>query len=71
MSDLGSLNLDVDFDDLDTEEIDNFLQEGSRGIPEYAASCCGGGGTIAFDTTIINNSCAQASPDAVADDIDL
>ncbi|HEX8432164.1 MAG TPA: hypothetical protein VF625_12830 [Longimicrobium sp.] len=31
--------LDLDLDGLDLEEIEVFVQEGSRGMPEFSASC--------------------------------
>ncbi len=31
--------LDIDFEALDAEDLEAFLQPGSRGIPEQAASC--------------------------------
>ncbi|HEX8432165.1 MAG TPA: hypothetical protein VF625_12835 [Longimicrobium sp.] len=33
--------LDLDLDGLDLEEIEVFVQEGSRGMPEFSASCGG------------------------------
>lgn len=33
--------LQIDIDCVEIEEIEIFLQEGSRGIPEFAASCSG------------------------------
>lgn len=34
-----NVNLDIDFDNVETDEVEEFLQSGSRAIPEYAASC--------------------------------
>lgn len=72
-----NLSLDVNLDDLDAEEVNEFLQEGQRGMPEYAASCETDKELAALDdttinnTTIINNSCSQASPESIVDEIDL
>ncbi|MEM1270041.1 MAG: hypothetical protein AAF752_03250 [Bacteroidota bacterium] len=59
-------NINIDFDELDVQEVEAYLQEGSRGIPEYAASC----NTIIkdADTTIINNSCGGKTLDEVLSD---
>jgi hypothetical protein len=34
-----TLELDLYLNDLDLQEVDLFLQDGSKGMPEYAASC--------------------------------
>ena len=66
--------LDVNFDQLNVEEIEGVLQEGSRGIPAYSASC----GTFVdakeATTTIINNSCGSregggVTPRGAMDDV--
>ncbi|MEM6335553.1 MAG: ADP-glyceromanno-heptose 6-epimerase [Bacteroidota bacterium] len=62
--------LDVDFCELDVQEVEAYLQEGGRGIGEYAASC----GTIkpqdAETTTIIQGSCSSRSSDQIVSDFD-
>ena len=39
MPTLESPTLSIDLDSIEIEEIEVFLQEGSRGTPEFAASC--------------------------------
>jgi hypothetical protein len=58
-----TLELDLYLNDLDLQEIDLFLQDGSKGMPEYAASCCGTktgslvGVTDSYSCTCGCNSC--------------
>ncbi|MEM1270039.1 MAG: hypothetical protein AAF752_03260 [Bacteroidota bacterium] len=56
--------LDVDFNALDAQEVEAYLQEGGRGVAEYAASC----NTIQAEatTTIINGSCGKSDAPAPA-----
>ncbi|MEM1270038.1 MAG: hypothetical protein AAGI08_08320 [Bacteroidota bacterium] len=55
-------HLDVDFSALEAQEVEAYLQEGGRGVAEYAASC----NTIRgeADTTIINGSCGKTDAPA-------
>jgi hypothetical protein len=46
--------LEIDLSGLEIGEIETFLQEGSKGVPELAASC----------STICNYFCCQASCNA-------
>ncbi|HEY6390794.1 MAG TPA: hypothetical protein VIX89_05930 [Bryobacteraceae bacterium] len=36
---MENVGLRIDLDNIEIEEIEVFLQEGSRGMPEFAASC--------------------------------
>ncbi|MEM1270040.1 MAG: hypothetical protein AAGI08_08330 [Bacteroidota bacterium] len=58
--------LDVDFNALNDQEVEAYLQEGGRGVAEYAASC----NTIQAEhtTTVINGSCGRgAATDTLSD----
>jgi hypothetical protein len=46
--------LEIDLSDLEIGEIETFLQDGSKGVPDLAASC----------STICNYFCCQASCNA-------
>ncbi|MEM6335555.1 MAG: hypothetical protein AAF752_03255 [Bacteroidota bacterium] len=57
--------LDVDFNALNDQEVEAYLQEGGRGVAEYAASC----NTIQAEhtTTVINGSCSSRDSATLSD----
>ena len=62
---MSDLNLNVNFDDLSAEDVERFTQAGSRGLPEYAASC--NTITINSEDKTINGSCGGG--DGLTDEI--
>lgn len=72
-SEKSPLDLNINFDELETDEVEQFLQGGSRAMPEYAASCV----TIIIedDTVIVGEevfvrSCSDLSGEMLADESD-
>jgi hypothetical protein len=50
--------LDIDLSDLAIEDVELFLEEGSRGLSDFGASC----GTTTCGTNCGTNSCPQPTP---------
>lgn len=49
-------SLQIDLSDLEIDDIEVLAQEGSRGMPEFAASCCG-------TVTCGSGSCGSEQPE--------
>ncbi len=59
LNEMKKIDLNINFNELEIEEVELFLQEGSKGLPEYAASCCRPSPAPNEDPDIIVNFCGD------------